>query len=43
MIAVLAGLIRVPFVVFLASGLLGRFLRFWAVVAATDTIWPYLH
>lgn len=36
--AVLAGVLRVPFVVFLATGALGRGLRFAAVVAGTSSI-----
>lgn len=36
--AVLAGVLRVPFVVFLVTGLLGRCLRFWALVAGTTSL-----
>jgi len=36
--AVLAGVLRVPFVVFFASGLVGRALRFWVIVSGTTTI-----
>ncbi len=34
--AVLAGILRVPFWIFLVTGTLGRGLRFWAVVAGTS-------
>ena len=36
--AVLAGVLRVHFVVFLVTGLLGRGLRFWALVAGTTSL-----
>ena len=36
--AVLAGMLRVHFVVFLVTGLLGRGLRFWALVAGTTSL-----
>lgn len=36
--AVLAGVLRVPFAVFILTGLLGRGLRFWAVVAGTTSL-----
>ena len=36
--AVLAGMLRVHFAVFLVTGLLGRGLRFWAVVAGTTSL-----
>jgi membrane protein YqaA with SNARE-associated domain len=36
--AVLAGMLRVPFWIFMATGLLGRGLRFWAVVAGTTSL-----
>ena len=36
--AVLAGVLRVNFVVFLVTGLLGRGLRFWAVVTGTTSL-----
>ena len=36
--AVLAGTLRVPFAVFLVTGLLGRGLRFWAVVTGTSSL-----
>ena len=36
--AVLAGILRVPFWIFLATGLLGRGLRFWAVVGGTTSL-----
>lgn len=36
--AVLAGVLRVPFVVFFLSGLVGRALRFWVIVSGTTTI-----
>lgn len=39
-IAVLAGVIRAPFWVFLVSGFVGRFLRFWLVVGTTLAILP---
>ena len=34
--AVLVGILRVPFWIFFVTGLLGRGLRFWAVVAGTS-------
>jgi membrane protein YqaA with SNARE-associated domain len=34
--SVLAGMLRVPFAIFLVTGTLGRGLRFWAVVAGTS-------
>ncbi len=34
--AVLAGILRVPFWIFILTGTLGRGLRFWAVVAGTS-------
>ena len=36
--AVLAGVLRVPVLVFLVTGLLGRGLRFWAVVTGTSSL-----
>lgn len=36
--AVLAGILRVPFWIFLTTGLLGRGLRFWAVVGGTTSL-----
>ncbi len=36
--AVLAGMLRVPFWIFMITGLLGRGLRFWAVVAGTTSL-----
>lgn len=36
--AVLAGVLRVNFMVFLVTGLLGRGLRFWAVVTGTTSL-----
>jgi membrane protein YqaA with SNARE-associated domain len=36
--AVLAGTLRVPFATFLVTGLLGRGLRFWAVVSGTSSL-----
>ncbi|QBX56277.1 hypothetical protein EXE58_12900 [Nocardioides seonyuensis] len=36
--AVLAGVLRVPFWIFLVTGLVGRGLRFWAVVAGTTSL-----
>ena len=36
--AVLAGVLRVPVVVFLVTGLLGRGLRFWVVVSGTTSL-----
>ena len=36
--AVLAGVLRVPFWIFLLTGLLGRGLRFWAVVTGTSSL-----
>lgn len=36
--AVLAGVLRVPFWVFVVTGLVGRGLRFWAVVAGTTSL-----
>jgi membrane protein YqaA with SNARE-associated domain len=36
--AVLAGILRVPFWIFLVTGLLGRGLRFWAVVSGTTSL-----
>lgn len=36
--AVLAGILRVPFWIFLVTGLLGRGLRFWAVVGGTTSL-----
>lgn len=36
--AVLAGVLRVNFVVFLLTGLLGRGIRFWLVVAGTTSL-----
>lgn len=36
--AVLAGILRVNFVTFLVTGLLGRGLRFWAVVGGTTSV-----
>ncbi|MCF6378722.1 VTT domain-containing protein [Nocardioides KLBMP 9356] len=36
--AVLAGILRVPFGIFFMTGLLGRGLRFWAVVFGTSSL-----
>ncbi|WP_210650400.1 VTT domain-containing protein [Nocardioides sp. SYSU D00065] len=36
--AVLAGVLRVPFWIFLVTGALGRGLRFWAVVSGTSSL-----
>jgi membrane protein YqaA with SNARE-associated domain len=36
--AVLAGVLRVPLVVFLVTGLLGRGLRFWVIVTGTTSL-----
>lgn len=36
--AILAGVLRVHFAVFLVTGLLGRAVRFWAVVAGTTSL-----
>ena len=36
--AVLAGMLRVPFWVFFVTGLVGRGLRFWAVVTGTSSL-----
>jgi membrane protein YqaA with SNARE-associated domain len=36
--AVLAGTLRVPFWIFILTGLLGRGLRFWAVVSGTSSL-----
>jgi membrane protein YqaA with SNARE-associated domain len=36
--AVLAGILRVPFWIFLLTGALGRGLRFWAVVTGTSSL-----
>ena len=36
--AVLAGILRVPFWIFLVTGTLGRGLRFWAVVSGTSSL-----
>lgn len=36
--AALAGVLRVSFVVFLVTGLVGRFLRFWIVAAAASSL-----
>ncbi len=36
--AVLAGILRVPFWIFFMTGLLGRGLRFWAVVTGTSSL-----
>ncbi|KRE92933.1 hypothetical protein ASG76_15915 [Nocardioides sp. Soil774] len=36
--AVLAGMLRVPFWVFFLTGLVGRGLRFWAVVSGTTSL-----
>ncbi|WP_210440206.1 VTT domain-containing protein [Nocardioides xinjiangensis] len=36
--AVLAGVLRVPLWIFLVTGVLGRGLRFWAVVAGTSSL-----
>ncbi len=36
--AVLAGILRVPYWIFLLTGLLGRGLRFWAVVGGTTSL-----
>ena len=40
--AVLAGILRVPFWIFLSTGLLGRGLRFWAVVGGTSSLLHFL-
>ena len=36
--AVLAGMLRVPFWIFFVTGLVGRGLRFWAVVTGTSSL-----
>ena len=36
--AVLAGMLRVPVLVFLVTGILGRGLRFWAIVSGTGSL-----
>ena len=36
--AVLAGTLRVPFWIFMVTGLLGRGIRFWAVVTGTSSL-----
>lgn len=36
--AVLAGILRVPFWIFMSTGLIGRGLRFWAVVGGTTSL-----
>jgi membrane protein YqaA with SNARE-associated domain len=36
--AVLAGMLRVPFWIFFVTGLVGRGLRFWAVVSGTTSL-----
>jgi membrane protein YqaA with SNARE-associated domain len=36
--AVLAGVLRVPFWIFFVTGLVGRGLRFWAVVSGTSSL-----
>jgi membrane protein YqaA with SNARE-associated domain len=36
--AVLAGILRVPFWIFFVTGLVGRGLRFWAVVSGTSSL-----
>jgi membrane protein YqaA with SNARE-associated domain len=36
--AVLAGVLRVPLVVFVGTGLLGRGLRFWVIVTGTSSL-----
>ena len=36
--AVLAGMLRVPLLIFLVTGLLGRGLRFWAIVSGTSSL-----
>ena len=36
--AVLAGTLRVPFWIFMVTGLAGRGLRFWAVVTGTSSL-----
>jgi membrane protein YqaA with SNARE-associated domain len=36
--AVLAGVLRVPFWIFMGTGLIGRGLRFWAVVIGTTSL-----
>jgi membrane protein YqaA with SNARE-associated domain len=36
--AVLAGTLGVPFWIFMATGLLGRGLRFWAVVTGASSL-----
>ncbi len=36
--AVLAGVLRVPFWIFMVTGLAGRCLRFWAVVSGTTSL-----
>ena len=40
--AVLAGMLRVPFWIFMVTGLLGRGLRFWAVVDGTSSVLDFL-
>ena len=41
--AVLAGVLRVPLAVFLLTGLVGRGLRFWAIVTSTGWLLDLLH
>lgn len=36
--AVLAGILRVPMLIFLSTGLLGRGLRFWVIVTGTSSL-----
>lgn len=40
--AVLAGLLGVPLLVFLSTGLVGRFLRFWALLEASSALMYWL-
>ena len=40
--AVLAGVLRVPFWIFLVTGFVGRGLRFWAVVFGTSSLLHFL-
>lgn len=40
--AVLAGVLRVPFWIFIVTGLVGRGLRFWAVVYGTSSLLHFL-
>ena len=41
-VAVLAGVLRVPMTVFVGVGLVGRFLRFWVVLELSSYTWVFL-